>query len=389
MPQRTKVVGARTPIIWLLIAISVVVVAVLVVVILVIYPDLQEKREEHARLAEAEQHYQAGVAFQNVGDWEAAETEFKQVIILDATYKDTQARLVEVKAKQQKELAQAQAKAAQATATAQARAEATAAAATVEAGIAQATSVAATATTQAGATIQAQEAEAAATAEARITQATSVAATATAQVRATAQAQGTKATATAEALTQLEEHYQKGLGYMNLGRWEEAKAELEQVFEVDPNYKELQAKLGEVEEKLTEIRARTPTPMPATPTPTSLSKMVVVESRPVWTNTGLELQQGYSVRIEYVSGQWKADGTNGRWPWVGPEGCDEATRYYTLPYERLMSLIGRIGQSRPFLIGESREFVADVGGILSLGPNDDIYDDNLGSVTVRITVEKR
>ena len=53
--------------------------------------------------------------------------------------------------------------------------------------------------------------------------------------------------ATAEAL---QAHYQKGLGYINLGRWQEAKRELEQVFEADPNYQEVQAKLKEVEDQL-------------------------------------------------------------------------------------------------------------------------------------------
>ena len=97
MSQRTKVVGTRAPIIWLLIVIALVIIAGLAVGGLVIYPHLQGQRAEQARLAQAEQHYQAGVAFQNVSDWEAAEAEFKQVISIDANYKDVQARLAEVK----------------------------------------------------------------------------------------------------------------------------------------------------------------------------------------------------------------------------------------------------------------------------------------------------
>ncbi len=195
MSQRTKVVGTRSFIVWLLIIIVVVMIAALVVGGLVVYPRLQDQRAEQARLAQAEQHYQAGVAFQSVSDWEAAEAEFKQVITIDANYKDVQARLAEVKA----ELAESKA-----TATAEAQATATAA-----------------------------------------------------------------PIATAEAL---EAHYQKGLGFMNMEWWEEAKTELEQVFKVDPNYKEVQAKLAEVEEeitKLTPTEMPTPTLMPtATPTPT-------------------------------------------------------------------------------------------------------------------------
>jgi flagellar basal body-associated protein FliL len=61
MPERTKVVGARAPIIWLLIIVAVFVVAALAVGGLVIYPQLHKEQN-------VEQHHQAGVAFQNVGD---------------------------------------------------------------------------------------------------------------------------------------------------------------------------------------------------------------------------------------------------------------------------------------------------------------------------------
>ena len=170
MSQRTKVVGARTPVIWLLIAISLIVIAALAVGGLVIYPQMQKQQAEQTRAAGAEQHYQAGLAFQNVSDWIAAEGEYKQVIVLDAAYKDAQSRLTEVKAR-----------------------------------------LAGSAAT----------------------------ATAVAQVAAAA---GPTATAAA-----LEAHYQKGLGYVNIGRWQEAKAELEQVFAIDPNYKDVQGKLREIE----------------------------------------------------------------------------------------------------------------------------------------------
>ena len=99
MSQRTKVVGARTPILWLLIAISLIVIAALAVGGLVVYPQMQKQQAEQARLIEVERHYQAGVAFQNVSDWVAAEGEYKQVIVLDANYKDAQSRLAEVKTK--------------------------------------------------------------------------------------------------------------------------------------------------------------------------------------------------------------------------------------------------------------------------------------------------
>ena len=214
MSQRTKIVGTRSLVVWLLIIIVVVMVAALAVGGLVVYPRLQEQRAEQARLAEVERHYQAAVAFQDVGDWVAAEAEYKQVVTFDADYKDAKTRLAEVKAR----LAEKEA-----TATAVAIAQAEQARAEAEA-------------------------------------------TATAQAQATATAKTSAIAATAQAL---EAQYQRGLGYISLKKWIEAKAELEQVFAADPNHKEVQAKLAEVE---AEIAKLTPTPMPTpvvTPTPTT------------------------------------------------------------------------------------------------------------------------
>ena len=202
MSQRTKVVGTRAPIIWLLIIIALIIIAGLAVVGLVVYPRYQSQQQ-------AEQHYQAGVAFQDVSDWEAAEAEFKQVVSIDANYKDAQTQLAEVK-----------------TRLAESRATATAVA-----------------------IAQAEQAQ------------TNAHATATAEARATAMAQAVAATATA---TTVEAHYQKGLAYINLQKWAEAQLELQAVFEVDPNYKEVQTKLAEVEVRIAKL---TPTATPEPPTP--------------------------------------------------------------------------------------------------------------------------
>ena len=211
MSQRTKVTGTRSCVLWLLVLIAVVLLVGVAAGALFILPQIRAGQA-------SEQHYQAGITFQNIGDWAAAEEEYKQVIALDASYKDVQTRLAEVKAR----LAES----------------------------------AATATAMAVAQAEQARADAQATSSAAVT--------ATAMAQADAQATAAAApTATAEAL---EAHYQKGLGYMNMRRWEEAKAELSQVFEVDPNYKDVQAKLMEVEAEIAKLTpAAAPTPI-ATPT---------------------------------------------------------------------------------------------------------------------------
>ena len=84
-----------------------------------------------------------------------------------------------------------------------------------------------------------------------------------ARVTATAEAiiaaEQAAAKATAETRSAIESAYQRGLAYLDLERWEQAKAEFEQVIAGDPNYKDVQAKMAEVEARLAEIRALTPT----------------------------------------------------------------------------------------------------------------------------------
>jgi tetratricopeptide (TPR) repeat protein len=67
------------------------------------------------------------------------------------------------------------------------------------------------------------------------------------------------ATATAQALSEIESAYQRGLAYLNLKRWAQAKSELDKVVNIDPNYRDTRSRLIEVEGKLSEAEALTPT----------------------------------------------------------------------------------------------------------------------------------
>lgn len=100
-----------------------------------------------------------------------------------------------------------------------------------------------------------------------------VAATATTAAEAEAARSRADATATAQAAPvatkqALEAHYLRGIGYINLKQWAQAKGELELVFEVDPNYKDVQAQLALIGERLASQQSTsTPTPLLMMPTP--------------------------------------------------------------------------------------------------------------------------
>ena len=111
MSQRHTVSGRRSALIWLSIVVGLALVVALVVIVLFIYPQYQRQQQ-------VEQHYQAGMAFQDAGDWDRAVDAFEKVVATDATYRDARPRLVEVKAKQREALAMAQTEASEAMATA-------------------------------------------------------------------------------------------------------------------------------------------------------------------------------------------------------------------------------------------------------------------------------
>jgi len=197
--QRKSVVGTRSSLLWLLILGIVVLLTGAIVGALIILPQMQASRTEQARLAEIERRYKAGVAFERVEDWASAEGEYRQVIVLDAGYKDVSERLSKVRGRLS---------AIQATATASALAEAT---------------------------------------------------RATMQARATAEA---APTATADAL---DARYRRAVGLVNMGQWPEAQVELRGVFDVAPDYRDVQRLLPTVNAEVSKLTpSGTPTPRFAT-----------------------------------------------------------------------------------------------------------------------------
>jgi hypothetical protein len=115
---------------------------------------------------------------------------------------------------------------------------------------------------------------------------------------------------------------------------------------------------------------------------------VAVDSAQGWQPTGLNLEEGQFFIIQYVEGDWSI------WPEdafrYGPDGgavacnatdCVEPLRGYTKS-----GLIGRIGDSEPFVVGSYLETTASRAGMLQLRVNDGGTHDNEGIITMLLSL---
>jgi hypothetical protein len=104
---------------------------------------------------------------------------------------------------------------------------------------------------------------------------------------------------------------------------------------------------------------------------------------PPWTTVSVTVQTGDQVTIS-SSGTYGVAGSDpGKTP--ASVGCSGGTPSgYSVPAPDLQiwGLIGRIGNSGAFCIGDSVSFVATTSGTLYVTFNDDVVTDNWGGVTV-------
>jgi hypothetical protein len=104
-----------------------------------------------------------------------------------------------------------------------------------------------------------------------------------------------------------------------------------------------------------------------------------------WQSTGIQLHKGDQYFI-HAEGIWLYS------PYAGPNGPEGHSRYlapsfYPLPNVRGGALIGRVGEEgRPFYVGRGRSGLADRNGLLYLRIDDDLLGDNVGSLTLEVTV---
>jgi hypothetical protein len=111
-----------------------------------------------------------------------------------------------------------------------------------------------------------------------------------------------------------------------------------------------------------------------------------VHADEAWTDTGVDVEVGDLLSIEYVSGEWS--------PWPGASydaigfGGDPRCDCNVILGVSHAALIGRIGRGSPFLVGAGYSGAVGEPGRLFLGINDTRLEDNSGRIGVSIEVER-
>jgi hypothetical protein len=120
---------------------------------------------------------------------------------------------------------------------------------------------------------------------------------------------------------------------------------------------------------------------PSTGGGSSTTDGIMVPARQRWTATGLTVRRGETLTVN-ATGEIKfGGGADAR---ASANGSNERSPENPIPGATTGTLIGRIGNGQPFVIGSQTTVQAPAAGQLFLGVNDTHLDDNDGSFQVRI-----
>lgn len=119
-------------------------------------------------------------------------------------------------------------------------------------------------------------------------------------------------------------------------------------------------------------------------------RVTEVHADRVWQESGVELEEGQGIVVA-ARGSWSHGTETGFEPYYGADGFKKLDSTAILPRVWVGTLLGRIGDGRPFPIGERLGLVALTDGQLWLTMNDvpGEFANNKGSLRVWIEVHPR
>lgn len=132
-------------------------------------------------------------------------------------------------------------------------------------------------------------------------------------------------------------------------------------------------------------------PTPTTVSSTSEPLSIILPANQGWQSLSLFVREGQEFEIT-ATGAWNHDAADPAFANLySPAGVDVLDSEAVLPSAKIGTLVGRIGDNPPFVIGEHAALTADYGGQLWLAINDhpDTFSDNLGELEVTISLGAR
>ncbi len=103
-----------------------------------------------------------------------------------------------------------------------------------------------------------------------------------------------------------------------------------------------------------------------------------------WNDTGIQIRPGDRLRVSYISGKW-SPWPGGAYGPVGSGGDPECDCNVAMGISHA-ALIGRVGSSQAFYVGDSFDLRLGETGSLWLGINDSRVEDNSGSIEVLVEI---
>ncbi len=115
------------------------------------------------------------------------------------------------------------------------------------------------------------------------------------------------------------------------------------------------------------------------------ARTVDVDARASWVSTGLTVINGEAIGLVTDGTVQLSDDAADT---ANPAGSQSGRLAANAPMPQALAgaLIGRIGRSAPFAVGDLRQIIAPASGELFLGVNDDHLADNRGRFRVRISL---
>ena len=115
------------------------------------------------------------------------------------------------------------------------------------------------------------------------------------------------------------------------------------------------------------------------------ARTVDVDARASWVSTGLTVISGEAIALVTEGSVQLSEDAGDT---ANPAGSQSGRLAANAPMPQALAgaLIGRIGRSAPFAVGDLRQIIAPASGELFLGVNDDHLVDNQGRFRVRISL---